>query len=62
MSSATCVRDRTIRGGGGEGIPSDDVEDEELFAVGEYAGEDGLLGERDSGLGGGLYRGGGDRK
>ncbi len=43
-------------------MPSDDEDDEELFAVGEYAGEDGLLREGDLGLGGGLYRGGGDRK
>jgi hypothetical protein len=43
-------------------MPSEDEDDEELFAVGEYAGEDALLGEADLGLGGGLYRGGGDRK
>ncbi len=43
-------------------MPSDDEEDEELFAVGEYAGEDALLGEGDLGLDGGLYSGGGDRK
>jgi hypothetical protein len=43
-------------------MPSD--EDEELCAVGEYAGEDEHLGDADFGLGGGLCRvgGGGDRK
>jgi hypothetical protein len=44
-------------------MPSDDEDEEELFAVDEYAGKDGLFeGERDLGLDGGLYRGGGDRK
>ncbi len=44
-------------------MPSEDEDDEELFAVGEYAGEeDAHRGEADFGLGGGLYRGGGDRK
>jgi hypothetical protein len=44
-------------------MPSDDEDEDELCAVGEYAGEDGLgLGDGDFGLGGGLYRGGGDRK
>ncbi len=44
-------------------MPSVDEDKEELFAVGEYAGKDGFFeGERDLGLGGGLYRGGGDRK
>jgi hypothetical protein len=44
-------------------MPSDDEDEEELFAVGEYTGEDGLFeGERDLDLGGGLYRGGGDRE
>ena len=62
-SSATWVRERTIRGGGGEGMPSEDEDDEEFGAVGEYSGEeDARLGDADLGLGGGLYKGGGDRK
>ncbi len=48
---------------GGEGMPSENEDDEEFCAVGEYAGEeDAHLGEADLGLGGGLYRGGDDRK
>ena len=44
-------------------MPSDDEDDEEFCAVGEYSGEvDARLGEADLGRGGGLYRGGGDRK
>ena len=44
-------------------MPSEYEDDEEFCAVGEYAGEeDAPLGEADLGLGGGLYRGGGDRK
>ncbi len=47
LSSASCVRERTVRGGGGKGMPSEKDDDEELFAVGEYDGEDALLGEAD---------------
>jgi hypothetical protein len=37
-------------------MPSEDEDDEEFCAVGEYAGEgDAHLGEADLGLGGGLY-------
>ena len=44
-------------------MPSEDEDDEEFGAVGEYSGEeDARLGDSDLGLGGGLYKGGGDRK